>query len=282
MAKLNWNDKRAILIRDSICRAYAARGVYRRMVVVPTAVTGRVCCYRDATKPLLQSDMDKLWSVKVEDNILKGTKQVRGHITLFWLCCMFITAFIQVFVLLGMMFCHQSTHCSVLEFGTLQQCWNRDGIVDDFIKIPVIITPQMGWLWKNVAKDCCHSYCLLPSTFLFYSLIILWFHSEGPNKAAIVEMTLPTSSYISVALRELLKRDTSWQVRCICSLLRLFHCCHVLILIYSRRQSYLLTLCVEWIHTWRFVREYKTRFVKTSLGLFCNHLAFGFSSVSES
>ncbi|XP_050691290.1 pseudouridylate synthase 7 homolog isoform X2 [Eriocheir sinensis] len=89
----------------NICRAYAARGVYRRMVVVPTAVTGRVCCYRDATKPLLQSDMDKLWSVKVEDNILK----------------------------------------------------------------------------------------------------------EGPNKAAIVEMTLPTSSYISVALRELLKRDTSWQ-----------------------------------------------------------------------
>ncbi|KAK8390600.1 hypothetical protein O3P69_010354 [Scylla paramamosain] len=86
-------------------KAYAARGVYRRMVVVPTMVAGQVCYYRDATKPLLQSDMDKLWSVKVEDNILK----------------------------------------------------------------------------------------------------------EGPNKSAIVEMTLPTSSYISVALRELLKRDTSWQ-----------------------------------------------------------------------
>lgn len=53
-------------------RAYAARGVYRRMVSVPTNVEGKICHYRDATKPLIQSDMDKLWGVKVEDNHLKG------------------------------------------------------------------------------------------------------------------------------------------------------------------------------------------------------------------
>lgn len=60
------------MVTDTFHRAYAARGVYRRIVVVPTMVSGQVCYYRDATKPLLQSDMDKLWSVKVEDNILKG------------------------------------------------------------------------------------------------------------------------------------------------------------------------------------------------------------------
>ena len=65
--------KRVVVVTDTFRRAYAARGVYRRMVVVPTMVSGQVCYYRDATKPLLQSDMDKLWSVKVEDNILKGT-----------------------------------------------------------------------------------------------------------------------------------------------------------------------------------------------------------------
>nr|XP_053639830.1 pseudouridylate synthase 7 homolog [Cherax quadricarinatus] len=53
-------------------KAYAARGVYRRMVVVPTNTSGKICYYRDASKSLLQSDMDKLWGIKVEDNILKG------------------------------------------------------------------------------------------------------------------------------------------------------------------------------------------------------------------
>ena len=47
--------------------------------MLPTNVTGQVCYYRDATKPLLQSDMDKLWSVKVEDNILKGNHS-RGRL----------------------------------------------------------------------------------------------------------------------------------------------------------------------------------------------------------
>ncbi|XP_071518346.1 pseudouridylate synthase 7 homolog [Panulirus ornatus] len=86
-------------------KAYAARGVYRRMMVLPTNVSEKICYYRDASKPLLQSDMDKLWGLKIEDNILK----------------------------------------------------------------------------------------------------------EGPSRAVIVEMTLPSSSYISVALRELLRRETSWQ-----------------------------------------------------------------------
>lgn len=47
-------------------------------------------------------------------------------------------------------------------------------------------------------------------------------HTEGPNKGVIVEMTLPSSSYATVALRELLKMETSSQVSgqnplCFCS-----------------------------------------------------------------
>ncbi|XP_071532610.1 uncharacterized protein [Panulirus ornatus] len=86
-------------------KSYAVGGVYRRLIVRPTNVTGTVCYYKDASKPLVQSDMDKLRDIEVKDNLL----------------------------------------------------------------------------------------------------------TEGPYKALVLEMTLPSSSYATVALRELLKMDTSSQ-----------------------------------------------------------------------
>lgn len=47
-------------------------GVYRRLIIRPTNVTGSICYYKDAGKPLVQSDMDKLRDVEVKDNILTG------------------------------------------------------------------------------------------------------------------------------------------------------------------------------------------------------------------
>ncbi|XP_063881191.1 pseudouridylate synthase 7 homolog isoform X4 [Scylla paramamosain] len=86
-------------------KAYAVGGVYRRLLVRPSNVAGTICYYRDPTKPLIQSDIDKLRGIDVKDNVL----------------------------------------------------------------------------------------------------------TEGPNKGVIVEMTLPSSSYATVALRELLKMETSSQ-----------------------------------------------------------------------
>ncbi|XP_042208197.1 pseudouridylate synthase 7 homolog isoform X2 [Homarus americanus] len=86
-------------------KSYAVGGAYRRLIVRPTNVNGTLCYYKDSSKPLIQSDMDKLREVEVKDNIL----------------------------------------------------------------------------------------------------------TEGPHKAVILEMTLPASSYATVALRELLKMDTSSQ-----------------------------------------------------------------------
>ncbi|XP_045115933.1 pseudouridylate synthase 7 homolog isoform X4 [Portunus trituberculatus] len=86
-------------------KAYAVGGVYRRLLVRPSNVAGTICYYRDPTKPLIQSDIDKLRGIDMKDNVL----------------------------------------------------------------------------------------------------------TEGPNKGVIVEMTLPSSSYATVALRELLKMETSSQ-----------------------------------------------------------------------
>nr|XP_045605127.1 pseudouridylate synthase 7 homolog isoform X2 [Procambarus clarkii] len=86
-------------------KSYAVGGAYRRLIVRPANVNGTICYYKDNSKALILSDMDKLRDIDITDNIL----------------------------------------------------------------------------------------------------------AEGPNKAVIVEMTLPASSYATVALRELLKMDTSSQ-----------------------------------------------------------------------
>ncbi|XP_053639815.1 pseudouridylate synthase 7 homolog isoform X4 [Cherax quadricarinatus] len=86
-------------------KSYAVGGAYRRLIVRPTNVNGTLCYYKDPSKSLIQSDMDKLRGAEVKDNILE----------------------------------------------------------------------------------------------------------EGPHRAVILEMTLPASSYATIALRELLKMDTSSQ-----------------------------------------------------------------------
>lgn len=52
-------------------KCYSVIGSYRRLVVQPSDITSCITYYSDPTKPLIQSDMDKLLSELVDDNLLK-------------------------------------------------------------------------------------------------------------------------------------------------------------------------------------------------------------------
>ncbi|XP_066952412.1 pseudouridylate synthase 7 homolog [Macrobrachium rosenbergii] len=55
-------------------KCYSVIGSYRRLIVQPSEVNSMIAYYDDPTKPLLQSDMDKLLSESVDENLLKEGK----------------------------------------------------------------------------------------------------------------------------------------------------------------------------------------------------------------
>ncbi|XP_063611845.1 pseudouridylate synthase 7 homolog, partial [Penaeus indicus] len=51
-------------------KMFSVGGVYRRLIMRPSNVESSICFYDDPTKPLIQSDIDKLRDTDVQENIL--------------------------------------------------------------------------------------------------------------------------------------------------------------------------------------------------------------------
>ncbi|XP_068212996.1 pseudouridylate synthase 7 homolog isoform X2 [Palaemon carinicauda] len=67
-------DKLSIADLKHRVKCYSVIGSYRRLIVQPSEVNSMITYYDDPTKPLIQSDMDKLSSESVEENLLKEGK----------------------------------------------------------------------------------------------------------------------------------------------------------------------------------------------------------------